>query len=160
LLFCLFQRNENLRQIYQQFKYGRPSEANTDPRTLSTLELRDGPDYFSHLPDAEYETYNKILELPFSKALEILPHRLELQQSVVLGSGAFGIVFKGVLDEKNVVAVKTVAKGADESKLAALLSEVKIMSYVGKHPNIVQLYGLQITDLRKGKYKLPKFIAN
>lgn len=73
-------------------------------------------------------------------------------ESAVLGSGAFGIVFQGRLDNTITIAVKTVPKDGQESKLAALLSEVKTMNFVGRHPNIVQLLGVQFTDLKKGRF--------
>ncbi|XP_035707906.1 fibroblast growth factor receptor 4-like [Folsomia candida] len=140
-------RNRLLREIYQQFKYGQES---TDPAQSTDLISTFNPDASSYLSRSEYVIYQGAINLPFPKALEILPDRLEIIESAVLGSGAFGIVFQGRLDSRITIAVKTVPKDADESKLAALLSEVKIMSFVGRHPNIVQLLGVQFVDLKKG----------
>lgn len=116
--------------------------------------MKDGNNIFKNtlakLPNPESFTFRMALDLPFSKYLEIMPNRLTLYPNDVLGSGAFGIVFKGRLDKSKVVAIKTVPKDADQSKLTALLSEAKIMSYVGNHPNIVALLGVELQSLKKG----------
>jgi serine/threonine protein kinase len=127
--------------LYQRFKYGRES---------STLEIdnNSSPNYLDNI--TENETYRKILDEPFNKAFELHPSRLQIDKTCLLGSGAFGIVFQGILDDYKTVAVKTIQDPTDNDKLDALLSELKIMSYVGRHPNVVQLFGAQIADLRKG----------
>lgn len=62
-------------------------------------------------------------------------------------------MFRSKLDNSKTVAVKTIQKsnysGSNFQNLAALLSELKIMIYIGKHPNIVQLIGAQTTELHK-----------
>ena len=69
----------------------------------------------------------------------------------ILGSGAFGVVMKGTLD-KNEVAVKTIKRNADKQYLKALLSELKIMIYLGNHDNIVTFLGAYTKELQKGKH--------
>jgi len=66
-----------------------------------------------------------------------------------LGSGAFGIVFKGLLDG-DPVAIKTLQPNAEKSYLKALLSELKIMIHLGKHQNIVEVLGAHTKQLRRG----------
>lgn len=70
----------------------------------------------------------------------------------ILGKGAFGLVFRSTMDNSRMVAIKTVPKSnygdTNFDKLTALLSELKIMIYLGKHPNIVQLIGAVTTDIR------------
>ncbi|XP_035711294.1 tyrosine-protein kinase receptor torso-like [Folsomia candida] len=56
----------------------------------------------------------------------------------------------GLLDGIIPTAVKTVKDDSDDAKLNALLSEVKVMAYVGNHKNVTQLLGVQLVDLRKG----------
>ncbi|OXA54086.1 Fibroblast growth factor receptor 3 [Folsomia candida] len=140
-------RKRILHELYQQFKYGQES---IQPVQSTDLLMNFNPDAVSYLSRSEYAIYQGAINLPFPKALEILPYRLEIMEYTVLGRGAFGIVFLGRLDNRVTIAVKTVPKDADESKLAALLSEVKIMNFVGRHPNIVQLLGVQFIDLKKG----------
>lgn len=95
--------------------------------------------------------YQAVQRLPLPTHLHLSPKRLKVQKSILLGKGAFGVVFQGLLDSKTVIAVKTSAENADETKQAALLAEVKIMSYAGKHPNIVELVGVQFDKGGKGK---------
>lgn len=54
------------------------------------------------------------------------------------------------------VAVKMINDrkfGTSDSKsaLKGILSEIKILSYIGKHPNIILLEGASTPDLRRGK---------
>lgn len=68
-----------------------------------------------------------------------------------LGEGQFGIVLRGKLQTKQgpfPVAVKT-TKDSDASQLRSLLSEIKLMTYIGKHENIVNLIGAITQDLKK-----------
>jgi len=67
----------------------------------------------------------------------------------VLGSGAYGSVYKGSLNGIP-VAVKTTNANADLSYLKALLSELKIMIYLGKHPSLVEFLGSDTSKLNKG----------
>jgi len=62
------------------------------------------------------------------------------------------VVFKGIVDGRP-VAVKTTKKNADKAYLKALLSELKIMIYLGNHEHIVQLVGASTRYLEKGLYK-------
>ncbi len=84
---------------------------------------------------------------------------------VILGSGAFGQVLKGsvqLLDNGNNktalkgmnsidVAVKTVKHDMEMLYFKTLLSEVKIMAHIGKHPNIASLVACNTQNIRKRK---------
>lgn len=89
----------------------------------------------------------------------------------MLGSGEFGIVYKGsvTVQEESIyyflaenslsipeklleVAVKT-CKSASVTTLKGLLSEIKVMSHLGKHENIVSLVGAYTKELQKGVNK-------
>lgn len=94
---------------------------------------------------------------------------IPLDQSNVLGSGNFGQVLKGQIqvphnqDTQPVVkealkgmnsidvAVKTVKDNMEIVYFKTLLSEVKIMAHIGKHPNIVTLVGACTRNIRKSK---------
>ncbi|CAG7815389.1 unnamed protein product [Allacma fusca] len=58
----------------------------------------------------------------------------------ILGKGAFGLVVRGkYLGDP--VAVKTTLPNAEVSYFKALLSELKVMAYIGSHPNVVHFIG-------------------
>jgi hypothetical protein len=69
----------------------------------------------------------------------------------ILGSGAFGIVYKGIVHGVP-AAVKTVKADGGKESLKALLSEIKIIMYIGKHEHIVQLLAANTSDLQKGTW--------
>jgi len=52
------------------------------------------------------------------------------------------------------VAVKTLKPFADRDYLRALLREIKVMIYVGKHPNVLELTGCSTERLVECKYAL------
>lgn len=67
-----------------------------------------------------------------------------------LGSGAFGVVYKGELkqDNGNVTpcAVKTLKESATTEEIRDLYNELEIMTNVGYHPNLVNLLGACTED--------------
>ncbi|CAG7721036.1 unnamed protein product [Allacma fusca] len=85
--------------------------------------------------------------VPYNMDLEVLPEHFSAGDEI-LGSGAYGKVVKGhygVMD----AAIKTLKPCCDVTYLKALLSELKIMSFVGRHPNIVNLLGACTQNIRK-----------
>jgi serine/threonine protein kinase len=78
---------------------------------------------------------------------------MEIDVNSVLGSGAYGMVLKGILTTKNreriQVAIKTVKPMDDISYFKALMSELKIMGFIGKHANIVNLLGAYTKSIQK-----------
>lgn len=70
-----------------------------------------------------------------------------------LGSGDYGKVYKGLLQPADgtlvTVAVKTVnPESADVICFKALLTELKVWTYLGSHPNLVGLLGACTTEIR------------
>ncbi|XP_056586274.1 macrophage colony-stimulating factor 1 receptor isoform X2 [Triplophysa dalaica] len=84
-------------------------------------------------------------QLPYDKKLEFPRTKLKLGR--VLGAGAFGKVVQatayGLVKDENVtqVAVKMLKQSACFEEKEALMSELKILSYIGPHDNIVNLLG-------------------
>ena len=65
----------------------------------------------------------------------------------LLGSGQFGMVYKGVLQSAGgevEVAVKTLKEGSEKEDRVKFLQEAAIMGQF-KHPNVVTMYGV-VTD--------------
>ena len=89
-----------------------------------------------------------------------------------LGKGAFGEVRKAealgivVGEISTIVAVKTIRTGAEipnEQKkvfLSALVRELKIMSNIGRHLNIVNLLGYCTKKMKNGKVPVHKGVSN
>lgn len=71
-------------------------------------------------------------------------------ESKFLGDGQFGCVKKGRVG-KAPVAIKTIKKSADISYMKALLSELKIMCYVGRHDYILSLIGACTENIKNSK---------
>ena len=91
--------------------------------------------------------------LPYEKEYEFDRSKLKLGRQ--LGAGAFGRVLKaqafGIVqwERSTTVAVKMVKPHADITYIKALMAELKIMSHIGKHLNIVNLLGACTVTLNK-----------
>ncbi len=65
----------------------------------------------------------------------------------VIGQGAFGLVYMGMAEGINgvvgptTVAIKQLKANADELERREFLAEMEILKQIGRHPNIVALYG-------------------
>ncbi|XP_016102236.1 macrophage colony-stimulating factor 1 receptor-like isoform X2 [Sinocyclocheilus grahami] len=115
--------------------------------------------FYKHRKAHKYEIHWKIIEanegnnytfidptqLPYDKKLEFPRNKLKLGQ--VLGAGAFGKVVQatayGLVKDESVtrVAVKMLKPSAHFEEKEALMSELKILNYIGPHENIVNLLG-------------------
>lgn len=67
-----------------------------------------------------------------------------------MGTGAYGCVLSGTYLKYSMsgktkseieVAIKTLKEITDDANLKAMMSELKVMIYIGKHENLVSLYG-------------------
>ncbi|CAG7724005.1 unnamed protein product [Allacma fusca] len=104
---------------------------------------------FAHV-NAKYMVYDKKFELPWSQ------FKLDSQ---ILGKGVHGVVYKGTIGEE-IIAVKTVRERVTKDVLKALLDELKIMIYLGKHDYIVELKGACTQFLHEGRaYVLVEFCS-
>ncbi|XP_049539733.1 protein sevenless isoform X3 [Anopheles darlingi] len=119
----------------------------------------------AHLPDVELAN---LRELPrrgnfvhsnnilygtsslFSAEVSLLPHirsdQICMTSSTLLGSGAFGEVYEGIVkgvdgEAETLVAIKTLKKGAKEHEKQELLQEAQLMSNF-KHKHITRLVGV------------------
>ncbi|CAG7719235.1 unnamed protein product, partial [Allacma fusca] len=91
--------------------------------------------------------------IPYNEEFEINEKKLvydEANPDNVLGSGAFGLVLKGVYNDEP-VAIKTLKPYSSKSELKSLLCELKVMQYIGDHPNIAKLIGASTKNLHLGK---------
>ncbi|KAK3558359.1 hypothetical protein QTP86_017231, partial [Hemibagrus guttatus] len=99
------------------------------------IETTDGNSY----------TFIDPTQLPYNEKLEFPRDKLKLGK--ILGSGAFGKVVEatayglGKVDNVTRVAVKMLKASAHLDEKEALMSELKILSHLGQHKNIVNLLG-------------------
>uniref|UniRef100_A0A4W5RL82 receptor protein-tyrosine kinase n=1 Tax=Hucho hucho TaxID=62062 RepID=A0A4W5RL82_9TELE len=100
------------------------------------IEANDGNNY----------TFINPTQLPYNKKWEFPRDKLRLGQ--ILGAGAFGKVVEatayGLGTDDNMttrVAVKMLKPSAHSEEREALMSELKILSHLGCHDNIVNLLG-------------------
>ena len=84
--------------------------------------------------------------------------------SDVLGSGNFGKVFKGEVqgvyqrNDKLAVAVKCINDSKNDVELEYFLEEIKIMSAIDQHVNLVNMIGSCTSESRKNKNKMCIFL--
>ncbi|ODN02922.1 Vascular endothelial growth factor receptor 1 [Orchesella cincta] len=114
----------------KEFKYGRIS---SDSRTSRT----------SKLPQESYTNE------AYDNQHEVFPSEFDIDHTHCLGSGAYGIVYKGLCKGK-IVAVKTTKPHTTKEYLQSLLGEIKILSHIGRHDFIVNLEGAYTRNLQKG----------
>uniref|UniRef100_A0A672MY74 receptor protein-tyrosine kinase n=1 Tax=Sinocyclocheilus grahami TaxID=75366 RepID=A0A672MY74_SINGR len=95
--------------------------------------------------NGNYYTFIDPTQLPYNEKWEFPRDKLKLGKT--LGAGAFGKVVEatayGLGEEDNVtrVAVKMLKASAHPDEREALMSELKILSHLGQHKNIVNLLG-------------------
>ncbi|CAL8070993.1 unnamed protein product [Orchesella dallaii] len=90
--------------------------------------------------------------LPYNQKFELAKEDFVIE-STLLGKGEYGSVYKGRLEIEgsvNYVAIKRTTFDSKIFALRALLCEIKVLSYLGKHENIVGLSGAYTAELAKG----------
>lgn len=63
--------------------------------------------------------------------------------------GNFGIVYQSVVGGVP-VAVKTPHEGCSREIFRSMLSEVKILCYIGEHPNVIAFVGAYTKEIEQG----------
>lgn len=76
-------------------------------------------------------------------------------KSEILGEGQFACCFRGKFNG-TIVAVKMLKSHVQTEDFKNYLNEVKLMAYIGQHPNIIQFYGAVIEKLEQSKKKYKK----
>jgi len=125
-----------MRSNHKKWKFTKEELAefeNGNPSVKTETGLSEGGHHLRY--DREYEIPEEAYNIDFEHPL---------------GSGEFGIVYRGTMNGNRVIAAKTVKPNVDKSFIKALLSELKIMIYLGKHENIIELIGASTAGLREG----------
>jgi hypothetical protein len=69
----------------------------------------------------------------------------------IIGKGAFGIVYKAKHKDKGIVAVK-MAMTEQKATFQTILLELKVILYLGYHPNIVEFIGAVTGEIKSRKF--------
>jgi len=73
--------------------------------------------------------------------------------NTILGSGNFSIVTKGKLSYlDDDVAIKIPKTSLDVLSFKTLLTEIKIMIFIGEHPNILRFLGASTSQIDNSNY--------
>ncbi|CAL8132874.1 unnamed protein product [Orchesella dallaii] len=122
----------------------------------SLISDEDIDDFFNDGAFLETEVQNTALSvgmrIRYDRTLEIPRSKFKIDKKCRLGSGNFGTVYKGsIISSLGVgeVAVKVPMPGSSEA-LKGVICEIKVMSYVGKHVNVLQLVGASTFDIKNG----------
>ena len=130
-----------------------------------TISLAGGFEIEQSNKEAENDQCNRIKTnkgIKFHANLLSYDTKREISRSLFtvtdqLGSGNFGIVYKGELkelygnDSKTTVAIKSVSGPPDGSEHRDFLQEIKIMSYINPHLNLVSMIGSCCSDTEKDR---------
>ncbi|XP_046596474.1 macrophage colony-stimulating factor 1 receptor 2-like [Neodiprion lecontei] len=113
-------------------------------------------DFGAPIPlDPELAVSDQAELLPYNRKWEFPRDLLKLDE--VLGSGAFGVVWKAQAkticprETVTTVAVKTVRPTANPNCMKALLRELRILVYLDQHLNIVNLLGACTKNIDLGE---------
>ena len=119
---------------------------NPDLELANIRELPLSPGFV----DANNPMY-RLYQTPTDEELEVIPKikRCQISLTKFLGSGAFGEVYEGLVQEidsddggdSSKIAVKTLRKGANESEKSEFLKEAKLM-WNFKHDHILSLVAI------------------
>ncbi|CAL8090050.1 unnamed protein product [Orchesella dallaii] len=122
--------------------------------------LEGNPEALKNASDKD--AHEVVDSLPYDKKFEIPREKLLIDTENCLGKGAFGTVLKGRVEGiSDVVAVKTINNDCEVNRFKGFLSELKIMIYIGRHPNIVSLIGASTEKIKeKTLYIVVEFCAN
>ena len=113
--------------------------------------LAGKPDIFNRNRDVKAQASL----MPYDKTREIPRASFEVGDQI--GSGNFGTVHKGIIKEffsttsKAEVAIKSISGHVGEQEVENFLYEIKIMSYIKPHINLVSLIGACTSEFDKNK---------
>ena len=118
----------------------------SNPWQQSLRENADNVDLAINLKD-------QLENIPYNTKREIGRNYFEI--GVKIGNGNFGTVNKGILfglyesSSKTTVAIKSVNGLGHRTELNDLMAEIKLMSYIDPHPNLVSLIGSCSSELKR-----------
>ncbi|XP_017835301.1 tyrosine-protein kinase receptor torso [Drosophila busckii] len=113
-----------------------------DCEQLETKDLKSAPnlaaDFHLSLLNESSLLATLSVDEHFDDELEVEPHDVLLQD--VLGEGAFGLVRRGIYQQRQ-VAVKLLKVERNAEDVQAFKREIQMLKALGRHPNIVGIVG-------------------
>ncbi|ODM87154.1 Mast/stem cell growth factor receptor kita [Orchesella cincta] len=132
-----------------EFLYGHP----LDCKDEENKNIRNFIDQESQTDSLQFSYESHVNNKPYDYQLEIKRDQLHFDNKHPIGSGQFGLVYKGVMTVEDTavdVAIKTSKPLSGAESLRTLMREVKVMMYAGHHPTIVNLMGCCTANLQEG----------
>jgi hypothetical protein len=131
----MFQQNSN---IQLSKKYLEIFHQGMDSKTAKMMDNTD-----------DYQII--ALQFPYDKKkYELDKGSFKIDMSKPIGKGQSGTVYIGSIDGFGTVAFKSTNASSSIMDIKNFLSEIKIMSYIGKHPNLISFYGAYTKKLESG----------
>ncbi|CAL8121113.1 unnamed protein product [Orchesella dallaii] len=132
--------------LYRTYLSGRREKLNED----EIQQFRDG--IVSMESSDEEDKDNHWKWLPYDMSFELAKHSFSIDKTSPLGNGQFGCVYKGhIAGSAGNVAFKMSKAGPNYLPgVRSLLFEIKILTYLGKHENVIEVCGAYTTELENG----------
>ncbi|CAL8121065.1 unnamed protein product [Orchesella dallaii] len=99
--------------------------------------------------DEESTSASAMEYMKFKADYDLQKADFSIDNKSVLGAGNFGTVYKGSAKGKE-AAIKKPNQDCPKGTFKTVLTEIKVMCYIGMHPNIVCLFGAYIKEIHKG----------
>ncbi|CAL8116405.1 unnamed protein product [Orchesella dallaii] len=142
VVLVLVKRRQNLLRLEEADEFFNGSGSTSSSGSQTSLDILS-PYMLAGVNAFLKEKYDKRFEIP-KKEIEFGSPRK------ILGEGNFGAVHEAVC-KGNLVAVKVPHPRSDKETFKSMLAEVKIMSCMGAHVNVLNLLGAYTGEIRTGK---------
>ncbi|CAL8118246.1 unnamed protein product [Orchesella dallaii] len=128
------------------------SSAEADEFFKGKLNRSDSTDSIALVPLSHYVMLgiDTFLKEKYDSKFEIPKGEIDFGTKKVIGTGNFGIVYKAVWNGIN-VAVKKPNGGFNREAFKSMLDEVKVMSFMGEHVNVLTFLGACTSSITEGK---------
>ncbi|CAF3862513.1 unnamed protein product [Rotaria sordida] len=114
-------------------------ETNEIQRQLSSRSIRSSIRY----DDDDYDIPSEI-----SESVTLINYRdLKINSEDKLGQGSFGIVYKGIWKNQTIAVKQSHLNKLTRQEKNSFVKEIKIMSTLGEHPNLVHSHGYTLDPL-------------
>ncbi|CAL8132399.1 unnamed protein product [Orchesella dallaii] len=128
-------------------RYKKLSRYLTDQEVQEFLNGKENPT--KETTDQESKSASAAEYMKFKADYDIPKADFSIDNENVLGAGNFGTVYKGSAKGKE-AAIKKPNQDCPKGTFKTILTEIKVMCYIGMHPNIVGFFGAYTKEINKG----------